>query len=468
MPSPRVSTVSLAVLVLLGAGCVKPSPISITSAESPAPGFPEPPVLANMASAPGMVEVDLIAQPDRLSLLPSEHTDVWTYNSRLPGPTLDVVEGDRVVVHFTNNLGEPTNVHWHGLHVPSDQDGQPMDLVAPGGRRDYTFTIAEGSSGTYWYHPHPHGRTAAQVRAGLFGAIRVRPKRDPLPAYPETMLLLTDNRFSADGTLAPESHMDKMHGRQSDTFLGLHATLSVRAGEVRRMRIINASSARYHQLVLPGHTFLQVGTDGGLFETPVERPAISLAPAERAELLLRSTGQPGSRVTLESHPVETGMRMGASDPQALMTIAYGTERAPEAPPVPPVLRPVPPLVEAGAVARTLTLTDDTLKLDFRIDRNTYEHGRVDLRAELGATEVWRVDNKGEMDHPFHLHGFQFQVLDRGGVAEPFRAWKDTVNVAKGQAVRLIVKFGDLAGPRVYHCHILEHEDQGMMATLQMG
>lgn len=470
MPNARSPAFLFATAALLAAGCMgtPPSPSTPDASTAPTPldpmptAYAEPPSLSNRAPMAGAVEVDLVARRGRVALLPGKEADVLTYNGSYPGPTLDLVEGDRVLVHFSNDLDEPTNVHWHGLPVPSDQDGQPMDLVAPGARRDYAFTIPEGAAGTYWYHPHPHGRTAAQVRAGLVGAIRVRAKRDPLAAYPETLLVLTDNRFSPDGAIASESHMDRMHGRQSDTFFVnglLHPTLRLRAGEVRRVRIVNASSARYHQLALPGHTFIQVGTDGGLFEAPVERPTLTLAPAERVEVLLRATGQPGSTSELTSEPIDTGMQMGGG-PQALMTIAFDAEQAGKAPPVPRSLRPVPALSEAGAIARTLTLTDDSRKLDFRIDGKLYAPDRVDQRAKLGSTEVWRVENGGEMDHPFHLHGFQFQVLD-----QPFRAWKDTVNVPRGQAVRLIVRFDRLEGPRVYHCHILEHEDQGMMGTL---
>jgi FtsP/CotA-like multicopper oxidase with cupredoxin domain len=132
----------------------------------------DPPVLENLSSAPHTVEVRLTAAPARVSLLPGTMTSVYAYNGHIPGPTLEVHEGDRVIVHFQNHLPEPTTVHWHGIHLPADMDGSPLDPVLPGGTYDYVFTLPPGTAGTYWYHPHPHMRTGFQVAMGLYGAPR--------------------------------------------------------------------------------------------------------------------------------------------------------------------------------------------------------------------------------------------------------------------------------------------------------
>ncbi|MGH7633744.1 MAG: multicopper oxidase family protein, partial [Gemmatimonadaceae bacterium] len=156
----------------------------------------QPPVLANMSRLPHTVEVSITAAPARLSLVPGTTSDVFAYNGRVPGPTLDVHEGDHVIVHFRNALPEATTVHWHGLHIPASTDGSPLDPVMPGQWHDYVFDIAPGTACTYWYHPHPDRRAGYQVAMGLFGAIIVRSPDDPLPAsIPEKLLILSDNRF---------------------------------------------------------------------------------------------------------------------------------------------------------------------------------------------------------------------------------------------------------------------------------
>ena len=143
-------------------GAAPPNPIPDPPADN-GPAWVEPLALANRATSPRTVEVDLVAQPLSVSVVEGKQTELLAYNGQIPGPTLDVTEGDRVVVHFTNRLSEPTTIHWHGLHVPADQDGNPMDPVAPGARRDDVFDIPAGSAGTFWYHPHPDHLTAKQA-----------------------------------------------------------------------------------------------------------------------------------------------------------------------------------------------------------------------------------------------------------------------------------------------------------------
>src|SRR5215207_868018 len=258
------------------------------------------------------VEFTLTAAPARLSLRPGATSDVLAYNGQVPGPTLELREGDRVVVHFRNELSEPTTIHWHGLHIPASADGSPFHPVAPGKQHDYVFTIPAGSAGTYWYHPHPHHRTGHQVAKGLYGAIIVRAADDPLPAsLTERLLVLSDNRFHADGSvdlrdpLSASGRVDAENGREGDVLFvngGVRPTLSIRSGEVQRWRIVNASAARMYRLSLRGHTFLHVGSDGGLFERPVAATEILLAVGERVELLVRGTGAPGEQTVLETLP----------------------------------------------------------------------------------------------------------------------------------------------------------------------
>ncbi len=452
------------------------------------PAFTEPASLTDLERPAGHVTVDLRAAPHALALVPGKATAGYAYNGSFPGPTLELTEGDEVFVRFRNDLPEPTNVHWHGLPVPPAQDGLPEDLVAPGATRNYVFKVPTGSAGTYWYHPHPHGKTVAQVGRGLVGAIRVRPAVDPLAGVPEHLVVLTDHKLDAAGQFAPLTNMDRADGLEGSTVLvngQVHPLLAVRPGELHRLRLVNASASRQYLFHVQGHRLWQVGTDGGLFETPVETTAVPLAPGERAEVLVRMTAAPLASAVVESLPIDRGaMTVAVADPDTpaaspavdghghthgaafpLFALGYGDTAVETRPALPARLRAVPPIDLAGAMARTLTLTENMLTLDFRIDGKVYDHHRVDIRTRRGATEVWTIANDADMAHPFHLHGLQFQVLDRDGVPEPQRAWKDTVNVPARARVRFAVKFDVEPGRRVYHCHILNHEELGMMGTL---
>ena len=254
------------------------------------------------ALAQRRVEVTLAAAPTRLSLVPGAPTEMFAYNGQFPGPMLEFREGDRVTVHFRNELPEPTTIHWHGLHLPFTSDGSPFHPVAPGETYDYVFTIRPGTAGTYWYHPHPHHRTGYQIAKGLYGAVIVRAADDPLKKLTEKLIVISDNRFAADNSidlpasLSAAGIVDRENGREGDIVFvngAVMPTIRIRAGEVQRWRVINASAARVYRLALPGHKLLHVGSDGGLFERAVEVDEILVANAERVELLVRGSGSPG-------------------------------------------------------------------------------------------------------------------------------------------------------------------------------
>ena len=423
------------------------------------------------------MEVSLTAAPARLALMPGgPATDVFAYNGSVPGPTLVVREGDRVIIHFHNGLSEPTTIHWHGVHLPADADGSPLYAIAPGASHDYVFTIGAGTAGTYWYHPHPDGRSGYQITKGLYGAIIVRDPHDPLPAtLTEKLLVLSDNRFHPDGSLdlpdpdSPAGRVDMENGREGDVLLvngQVMPTLTIRSGEVQRWRIVNASAARVYRLTIPSQTFLHVGNDGGLFERPVELSEIVLANSERVELLVRGSGAPGSQATLQTLAYDRYIpQTRPADWNRTRDVL--TLRTATTPPLAPVtlparLRIVPPLDTARAVATRVISLGQGL-----INGKTMDMTRVDVSARLGTTEIWEIENLVGMDHPFHLHGFHFQVLDRNGVPVPYRSWKDTINVPRHETVRFIVAFDDYPGKWMFHCHILTHEDEGMMGILEL-
>jgi FtsP/CotA-like multicopper oxidase with cupredoxin domain len=421
------------------------------------------------------VHQTITAQPARLALVNGRPTEVMSYNGQVPGPTLELREGDSVVVRFRNDLDEPTSIHWHGLHLPFMADGSPFHPIPPGGEYVYTFTVPPGSAGTYWYHPHPHQRTGYQIAKGLYGAIIVRAADDPLRHLPEKLIVLSDNRFRDDGSIdlpepnAPQAHIDFENGREGDVVFvsgEVLPTFTIRSGEVQRWRIVNASAARVYRLALGGHTLLHVGTDGGLFERPVPVQEIVLANGERAEVLVRGTQSPGARALLHALPYDRYIPQTRparwNETKDILTLVY-TNEAPLTPhPVPATLRVVPALDTAAATATRLIVLSQGM-----INGQLMDMDRVDISAPLDATEIWEIENVVGMDHPFHLHGFQFQVLSRNGVPEPFRSWKDVVNVPKHGSARFIVRYDDYPGKWMFHCHILDHEDHGMMGILEV-
>lgn len=432
----------------------------------------ELPRLPNLSSTPGEFRGELIAAAHSLELLPGHPTQAWAYNGSLPGPLIEVREGDWVEIRFTNRLQQPSTLHWHGLPVPADQDGNPHDPVPPGARRTYRFRLPAGSAGTYWYHPHPHGHTAEQVFRGLAGALIVRANDDPLRDLPERHLLISDLRLSADGSIPGNDANDWMNGREGQFVLinGQHQP-RLQVGGSERWRLWNACSARYLRLRLDGLRFSLVGSDGGLLEQPVEREEILLAPAERVELVI----QPGSQtrqLALSAEPYDRH-KMGRVPAEQRLLLAE-VELAAGAPArLPARLRPLPELGAASARQRvvfseTMQMRDGQHSMEFLVNGRTFDMQRIDLRSQAGTVELWEVYNDSHMDHPFHLHGVQFQVVEHelGGVRQPpaYRAWKDTVNLRPRETVRLKLAMPD-AGLRLLHCHILEHENQGMMATL---
>ena len=438
----------------------------------------QPPVLRNMSSTPGRVEVTITAAPARLRLRPGGPlVNVFAYNGSVPGPTLDLREGDSVIIHFRNNLPESTTVHWHGVHLPANADGSPLYPIAPGEAHDYRFRAAAGSAGTYWYHPHPDRRSGFQIAMGLFGGIIVRAPNDPLAAagIPDKLLILSDNRFDSTGAVAfpnPRSidaDVDLENGREGNVLFvngQVMPVIPIRRGEIQRWRIVNASAGRIYRLALAGQRLVQVGTDGGLFEHPVEVPDVMVANSERVELLVRGTGEPGSATVLQDLPYDRYMPQtrpaGWDSTRALLSLRSTDDPPAPLAEIPSVLRPIPAFDTTHLAARRVIVMSQGM-----IDGKKMDMHRVDIRSRVGATEIWTIQNVVGMDHPFHLHGFHFQVLDRDGVPEPFRSWKDTGNVPKHSSIRIVVRFDDYPGKWMYHCHILDHEDEGMMGILQL-
>jgi bilirubin oxidase len=481
---------------MMGMGSVGSGSTGGTSGAAGVPLLPEGqplpslPLLGNTSTAADVFEGTLRAAPAQFDYLSGRPTAALAYNGTSPGPAIIVSEGDRVRIRFENRIADqPSTIHWHGLPVPADQDGNPMDPVASGADRLYEFTLPEDCAGTYWYHPHPHLYTAEQAARGLAGAFIVRPRVDPLPAgLDDHLLMFTDLRIDTGGHMMGWTADDMMNGRLGDHVLanGRRNPLLVAApGATLRLRLINATNARFLRLAFDTLPMTLIGSDGGLLGSAVEALAeLLLTPGERAEVVVHVPPQVGAQYVLRLLPYDRGWMMGAmpaANQGGVLTVrAEGAPRVPVV--LPSLLRAIAPLPAPSAIKR-IELTERMGMMDgagmmsggmmgwqFLLDGRSFDMNRVDWTSSVGAVEQWEFVNRTSMDHPMHIHGTQFQVVEteRNGLRTPAKliAWKDTVNVPRGASVRLRVRF-DSPGLRMVHCHILEHEAQGMMGVVQI-
>ncbi len=436
--------------------------------------------LANTSSQAGLFRAALIAAPTSVPLLAGAPTEFWAYNASLPGPLIEVMEGDTVEILFENRLPQATTVHWHGLPVPPEQDGNPHDPVETGGKRLYRFTLPPGSAGTYWYHPHSHLTTPEQVYRGLAGTFIVRAKADPLGAIAERLLVISDLKLGADGRIAPNDANDEMNGREGQ-FALVNAQRQPllrfdRSGR-ERWRVWNASSARYLRLTLPRAGLTLVGTDGGRLERPVTGlTELLLAPAERAEIIVDANGNAG-RIELVAAAYDRG-KMGtvaAEKALSLLTVDFGKVTGNSVKPLPPFLSRIDELGTPMARKRVvfsekMSMAGGKHSMEFLVNGRSFNLKRIDLVSNVNQVELWEIANESDMDHPFHIHGTQFQVIEReinGKVTPaPYRAWNDIVNLKSRETVR-VKMVQHFKGVRMFHCHILEHEGAGMMGQLQV-
>jgi len=468
----RRSMLKLAGTALIGA---KFAAARVAAADPVTVGYLRP--LPVRRDGNGFAEAQLTAATG-LASVAGTSANLSTYNGSFPGPLLRVYEGERIRIRFTNLLDEPTNLHLHGLHIPAAVD-DPFLMVEPGETVYYEFAIPEGTAGTYWYHPHVHERVARQLFAGLAGPIIVEgpnDRRQRMRRVEEFLLVLKDITL-AGGGVAAHSSFDWINGKEGNLLLvnGALQPAIFPHRSLIRLRLLNASNARYYRLSLDEHVMHLIATDGGLLERPAEVDELLLAPGERAEVLVR-LHSPGS-FRLMNLPYDRGggmmggMMGGAGHPgtsptpHTLLTVTFNGVPRPAR--LPRQLAEIEALDPASAQAvRRLVLGEGMMMgMRFTINGRTFDPRRDDIRARSGDLEVWDIENRGGMDHPFHLHTYPFQVLSRNGIPEPFRAWKDVVNVRRHETVRIAIPLLDFAGRTVFHCHIVEHEDRGMMGVL---
>lgn len=426
-------------------------------------------------SKAGLLKLDLVAQEMPISI-PGTSRRALTYNGLLPGPQLELEPGDLVQLELHNRLKNPTNLHFHGLHIPPNGTADNVFLrVTPGQKQSYSFTLPDNHpAGLFYYHPHHHGTVADQVFGGLGGALLVRGELDRIPevqAAQEEVLVLKDlpaaNEGSGSGVmLGREGSILSVNGQ-------VNPELQVAAGGLLRLRLLNASNARFWRLALEGHTMHLIATDGGALEQPVPLQELLLVPGERADVLVQVAPE-GGRFRLSNLPYRRlgrpgmGMRRPVTDQhQADIVATVSTNGAVTPQPLPQRLLQVEELLSPIRTRRFVMNHGmaPSMGMAFLINGERYNHARIDTSVRLGETEDWELVNTGVMDHPFHLHVNPMQVISRNGRPEPYRAWRDVVLVRSGETVRVRTRFNDFVGKSVYHCHIFDHEDLGMMGNI---
>lgn len=448
---------------------------------------PIPQSSANVASvyqsSNGLLELDLEARESLVSL-GGKQASLLTYNGQIPAPRLEAKPGDNVRIHFTNNLERPTNIHYHGLHIPITGNADNVFLkIEPGEKLTYEFQIPDNHpSGTFWYHPHLHGLVAEQLFGGLAGLFIVRGEIDEIPelkAAQEEFLVLQDFSIDNEGKRSDSAHMSLMMGREGDLIAvngQVNPRINLPEGGLLRLRILNASPSRFYRLALENHSFYQVATDGNSLNEPIEVNELLLTPGQRADVLVK--GDKGSRqYRLLNLPYDRGSmgmmgggmigRNNRDEAIALATVNY--ESAVDSLVLPTKLTSISALPEPQTVRR-FELNhgmNPAVGMAFLINGEPYNHDVIHTQVKLNTIEDWELINTGVMDHPFHVHGNAFQVIGRNGQPESLLAWRDTVLVKRGETVRIRIPFNDFAGKTVYHCHILDHEDLGMMGNLMI-
>lgn len=484
-------------LLTLMAGTTGAVLLSQCGGQSPLTGV-EAIAQAVETSVDGLLQVSLEAVASQLNLAGQE-IPIFTYNGQFPPPRLEASPGDRVRIDFHNRLDEPTNLHFHGLHIPPTGNADNTFLeVAPGGSQLYEFTIPEDHpAGTFFYHPHYHGWVAHQVLAGLGGLFVIRGDLDEIREVQqatEQFVILKD--FATDFRDVSGGHMAMMAGREGE-FVTVNGEIrprwTVPKGELLRLRFVNTSNARFYHLALDDRPFYLIATDGGAIAQPRERSELLLSPGERADVLVRGdegaasvnlVNRPYNRSRMGGGMMGNGGGMGrmgrdrmgmgrmggreSDEAEVLATIAYDGEPV-SGRSLPRQLRPVDALPEPSQTRR-FVFNHGMARgqgMVFLINGKTFDGDRTDVQVQLGTVEDWEIVNEGMFDHPFHIHTNPFQVISRNGQSEGDRAWKDVVLVKAGETVRIRTRFQDFPGQTMYHCHILDHEDQGMMGVVDI-
>lgn len=482
----------LAALALVGANYTglsllgKPGFIDTARADGFTAPLPIPPLLEDLDSRSDSARFIMNAQQGSMDFFPGKPTATLGYNGNFLGPTIRVRNGQRFRVDVNNTLPEVTTLHWHGLHVPAQWDGGPRQPISAGTTWNPDFTIKQEAA-TLWYHPHAMGLTGEQVYQGLAGFFLIEDEVSDSLDIPKIYgeddipLVIQDRRFFSNGQFAYAQNMhDILNGVIGNYLLvngAMQPRLSVHSGLVR-LRLLNGSNSSIYRIGFKDQrTFQVIASDGGFLEQPVAMNSIVLSAGERAEVVIDlSDVELGNQIILTVEQMKgslfEAMRITVDRP------AETTGRLPDH------LRTLDKIPESeadgirGFTMETMSMGGGRMGMGMMgrrltINGKKMDINRTDEQVRLNSTEIWEITNQGammmSMPHSMHLHDVQFQVLSRNGQPPPLheRGRKDTVLIMPGETVRIISRFRDYTGVYMYHCHLLEHEDDGMMGQFEV-
>lgn len=409
--------------------------------------------------------------PAEWELRPGLTTSVWSYGGTVPGTPIVVRPGERVRVAVTNRLPQSTNIHWHGLVLPNDQDG-PFINIEPGATFNYDFIA--GESGTYWYHPH-WMPVLPQLDRGLYAPFIVLAPEDSRYSGDHVYVLddwLLDGRGrrlegTAPGAMERYGNVETVNGKTGEAI----APLKLRAGELHKLRFINASTAAVHTLTVTGHSFRVTHLDGHPLIRPYLTDVISLAPAERVDVELFASGKEGDRFEISSDRRGIGIAIPILyGPGSVTRLASPFQPPAEGDSVKPIGKPDIELVLSAAHGGMMGRGPSAMRWTIN-GRSFPNTTRIDVRTGVPVTmRIFNEDRMSmmmghRMDHPMHIHGTKFQVVSINGIPPDQPIWKDTIPVPAGGYVDLVFVMSN-PGDWMLHCHIIDHEDGGMMTIVR--
>ncbi len=427
---------------------------------------------SELRSADGVLAATLTAAVSSTVINGRTVTDAMTYNGVWPAPTMRVRPGDTFRIKLASQITDPTNLHWHGFHVSPKRNGDNVFVTVDTDETfDYEVQVPEDHpGGLYWYHPHLHGFTDPQVYGGLAGAIVVEGGYTDLPelaGVPHHLMMLKDIGLNPDQTQVVAQGDMTAADVQLFTVNGqVNPRLDARPGETRLWRVGNISNQAFFQLSLEGHEMHVVAIDGTPLPEVMTIDSFLLVPGSRIEFLVKAAG-PG-RYKLRTAGYNLDFPGGNYPPATLATLDVAGEPVADAP-LPKALLPLVDLRDVGIDRKRRLVFSVKAKKDgppdFLIDHEVFNHDRIDQRVRLNAVEEWKLVNRDTSPHPFHIHQNDFQVVAVNGRAVDTRYHNDTIAIPAQGSVTIRQRYTDFTGKWVYHCHILFHEDHGMMGTV---
>ena len=421
-----------------------------------------PPELQPIASDSTTDYYEMTQMESVVEIIPGTSTTIWGYNGITPGPTIRARRGRKVQVTQHNSLPAGVSTHLHGGEIEAASDGHPTDLIPPGSSKTYNYSNIQKAC-TLWYHDHAVDETAQHVYKGLAGFYIIEDDEElslnlPSGDY-EIPMVIQDRSFNADGSFA---YSGNQSGELGDTILvnGVVQPYLEVANRKYRFRILNGSNRREYVLALSnGQAITQIGTDGGLLESPVDLDNIWMSPAYRVDIVIDFSKVPvGQSVVLQNLD-------GSGSTAEIMRFDVVRSEV-DTSSLPSRLTTIERLDPAQAVT-TRRFTFSRRRGSWVINGRTYDPNRIDANPKVNTVEIWELSNRSMMNHPVHIHLAQFQVLGSTGNLPEYMGLKDTFVVRPMQTVRVIGRFANYTGKYVFHCHNLEHEDFAMMANFEV-